>query len=157
MPKPKLYLDTSVISHLDQPEKISEYQATHEFWNKVKLGIFDIYISDTVENEIKRCKPDKAEILFGYLGQINYHNIEINDKIVKLSSIIIEAGIVPRKSFEDSMHIACAVLTECDYLLSWNMKHLTNTVTNEKMRILTIGANLNTISIIPPSMVQPWG
>jgi hypothetical protein len=42
MEKLKLYLDTSVISHLDQPDKDIEYRYTHEFWDRAKAGEYDI-------------------------------------------------------------------------------------------------------------------
>jgi predicted nucleic acid-binding protein len=42
MKKRKIYLDTTIISYLDQrdaPERMAE---THKFWDKVKADEFDI-------------------------------------------------------------------------------------------------------------------
>ncbi|MDR0539451.1 MAG: PIN domain nuclease, partial [Spirochaetaceae bacterium] len=65
--KLRLYLDTSVISYLDQtdsPEKMAE---TRLFWEKLKAGEFEIVISDVVNEEIENCDEQKREVLFDYL------------------------------------------------------------------------------------------
>jgi hypothetical protein len=46
MRKLKVYLDTSVISHLDQPDKPSEYEYSHLFWENAKFGEFNMFISE---------------------------------------------------------------------------------------------------------------
>jgi predicted nucleic acid-binding protein len=51
--KPKVYLDTSVISHLFQDEKPEAQGYTLEFWEKIKKGEFEVYISQVVIEEIK--------------------------------------------------------------------------------------------------------
>jgi hypothetical protein len=41
---------------------------------------------------------------------------------------------VPEKARLDTLHIACAVLNEIDYILSWNFKHIANVRTRGKIR-----------------------
>ena len=64
--KLKVYLDTSVISHLyqlDAPEKMAE---TLALWDKFKKGGFDIYLSDVTIDEVDGCQEDKKVKLFGF-------------------------------------------------------------------------------------------
>ena len=52
MEKLRVYIDTSIISHLDQqdvPEKMAD---TLAFWEKARAGDFDVYISSVVIDEI---------------------------------------------------------------------------------------------------------
>jgi hypothetical protein len=66
---------------------------------------------------------------------------------------IIERKILTKKSIEDCRHIAAAVVGECDYLLSWNMKHLCNIFTNNGVRHITMEYGYKELQIIPPSML----
>ena len=72
MRKLKLYLDTSVISHLfadDTPDRMSD---TLKLWEEIKVGLHDVVISDVVMEEISRCPQPKQDILFGHLAEIEY-------------------------------------------------------------------------------------
>jgi hypothetical protein len=57
------------------------------------------------------------------------------------------------KSIEDARHIANALTVGCDYLITWNMRHLANVIANEGERLLTFDLMLKLILIIPPSMI----
>jgi hypothetical protein len=57
---PKIYLDTSAISHLDQPGKPSEYGYTHLFWRDIDK--YEVFISEVVVRELSKCDDEKAEL-----------------------------------------------------------------------------------------------
>ncbi len=63
MKKLKIYLDTSVISHLqadDVPEKMA---ITHKFWNDVKSEDYDVYISEVMEAVLPpKCVDDSLHV-----------------------------------------------------------------------------------------------
>ncbi len=61
MNKIKIYLDTSVISYLDQQDAPERMRETQEIWQLFKAGRYDIYISDVVVYEINRCSSEKRE------------------------------------------------------------------------------------------------
>jgi predicted nucleic acid-binding protein len=149
--KLKIYLDTSAISHLDQPGKPSEYEYTHLFWGDIDK--YDVYISEVVVRELAKCDDEKADKLFGFLSDIQYTLLEKTDEIYALADRIIQRKILPPKSIEDARHIAHALTVECDYLLTWNMNHLANVDTNEGVRLLTFDLMRKPILIIPPSML----
>jgi predicted nucleic acid-binding protein len=149
--KLKIYLDTSAISHLDQPGKPSEYAYTHLFWQDIDK--YDVYISEIVVRELSKCDDDKAAKLFGYVSEVAYMLLDKTDEIYALADRIIRRNILPPKCIEDARHIAHALSVECDYLLTWNMNHLANVETNEGMRLLTFDLMRKPILIIPPSML----
>ena len=70
MKKLKIYLDTTVISYLDQPERGEQYADSHRLWEKIKAGMFDVYLSEVTTAEVNDCKEPKKSILFGYLDQM---------------------------------------------------------------------------------------
>ena len=94
----KVYLDTSVISHLlqeDVPEKMAD---TRKLWEKFKAGQYDVYLSTVTLEEISDCKEPKKSQMYQYLKQINYTPIQITDSMSSVAQQIIDMGILTKKS-----------------------------------------------------------
>jgi predicted nucleic acid-binding protein len=149
----RVYLDTSVISHLDQPEKQFEQKYSLLLWESIINGEFDVWLSDVVFQELDRCKPDKAERLYEYLSQINYHDFIISEESKALADSIIERKFLPKNCVNDSRHIIGALQVDCDFLLSWNIKHLANYKTNHNIRLVAVEEFKHELAIIEPSFL----
>lgn len=63
----KIYLDTSVISYLDQRDAPEQMNETREVWEIFKKGRYEIFISDVVVYEINKCGVEKRKTLLDYL------------------------------------------------------------------------------------------
>jgi len=118
MNKWKLYLDTSVISYLDQKDSPEKMQETRLFWNKVKTGVYDIVFSDIGFKEILACTEEKRERLLEYLKEIEYTRIDLNHNINRIADKVIELGILKPKNYDDCQHIAAAIVSGCDAIVS---------------------------------------
>ncbi len=84
MRKTQLYLDTSIPSFLyadDAPEK---RLITIEFWNLLKVGIFDAFISDVVLLEISRCEKELRQKLEVNLTRLNFRILKLMRGFVSL-------------------------------------------------------------------------
>jgi predicted nucleic acid-binding protein len=149
--KLKIYLDTSVISHLEQPGKPSEFEYTHLFWHDI--NDFDVYISEIVLEELNRCEECKRTKLLSYIAETDATLIEKDENVYEFADLLVRRKVLPPQSLSDSRHIAYAVFAECDYLLTWNMKHLANVYTNVGVRQLTYDLLRKPLQIIPPSML----
>jgi hypothetical protein len=136
MKKLKLYLDTSVISHLHQPDAPDKMADTLLLWE-----------------EISRCTPEKQELLISYLSEIQYTIIHGESEIFNVADIIIQMGILRPKSYDDCVHIASAVISECDYIVSWNFKHMVNVKTINGVRAISLLHGYKQVDIIQPAML----
>jgi len=126
MAKPRLYLETSVWNFIfadDAPEK---KQITLAFFDKVKDGEYEIFISDIVIQEIERADEDKQQQLFESIEQYKPKMLEINDDIGRMAREYISEGILPQTKLDDATHAAVATVHRLDALISWNLKHLAN-------------------------------
>ena len=101
MNKIKIYLDTSVISYLDQQDAPERMKETQEIWELFKEGKYEVYISDVVVYEINQCSREKRETLLDYLDQIEYNIIETDEGTVELAEKFIDFGFLKRKSYDD--------------------------------------------------------
>ena len=126
MEKLKIYLDSSVISLLDQENSPERMSYSHRLWDKIKAGKFKVVISDVVVNEIVRCNDTKRNILLDYLAEIEYDIVEVsgNEKSLKISESFINLGILKQTNFDDCQHIAAAIISGCDAIVSWNFEHI---------------------------------
>lgn len=153
MGKLKVYLDTSVISHLlqeDAPEKMAD---TRQLWEMFCSNKYDVYLSTVTLEELKGCSEPKQGQLFDYLGQIDYTLIQINNNIAEIARQIIEMGILTKKSYDDCQHIAAAIISECDCIISWNFKHIVNIKTIRGIRAITNLKGHKPIEILNPSVL----
>ncbi|MCL2611079.1 MAG: PIN domain-containing protein [Defluviitaleaceae bacterium] len=152
--KKKLYLDTSVISHLDQRDVPEKMQQTQELWEVFKTGKYDIVISEVAFGEIDKCPTEKRKLLYNYIKEISYIEYATTEETDEIAEQIIAEKILARKHLNDCYHIASAILTECDILLSWNFDDLANAKTVDGARRIKYLIMGNTgIDIYPPHML----
>ena len=72
MKKLEIYLDTSVISHLqadDVPEKMA---ITKDLWKQIHTGRYKVCISEMVLQELSSCYEDKRQYLLGKIADIDF-------------------------------------------------------------------------------------
>ena len=153
MKKSKIYLDTSVISHLEQQDAPDKMFDTRLLWEEIKQGKYEVYLSDIVLDEIMENKPEKRTLLTFWLADIEYTTISITPEIEAYVEKLLDEGILTQKSKDDCFHIACAVISECDMLLSWNFKHLVRVKTVDGVKTISKRHGYNEIGIYSPSMV----
>jgi len=153
----KIYLDTSVISHLDAPDRVDWMNDTHSLWHAIKNSKFEVLLSRTTFAELEDCPEPKRSALYAYISEIEYTMIEPTNEVQTLADAYIASGILSAKSADDAMHIAFAVTANCDYIVSWNFKHLVNVKTINGVKSVNAVNNYKEISIVPPTMLLEGG
>lgn len=91
MSKLKVYLDTSVISYLEQVDAPEQMKVTCEVWETFKKGDYDIFISDVVIRELTNCSDEeKRKRLLSHLTEIEYNVVNVTKETVVLAEQIID-------------------------------------------------------------------
>ncbi|MDR0640940.1 MAG: PIN domain nuclease [Treponema sp.] len=157
MKKLKIYLDTTIISYLDQTEKPERMAETHKLWDKIKAGEFEVVISDIDIAEVNGCNEEKRNKLYNYLSQIQYTFINSDEKSVDIATKMINLDILKKKSFLDCQHIANAIVTDCDAIVSWNFRHIVNHKTMMGVKAITALEGYNDLLIYAPSILVGEG
>ena len=153
MPKSKIYLDTSVISHLyqlDVPDKMND---TLALWEDIKLGLYDVYTSQVTLAELAENDEHKRDLLLNYLAEIDYTFIPVDDEIRAYADKVVEEGILTNKRYDDCLHIGCAVVHGCHMILSWNFKHMVRVRTVNGVRSINAMLGYHGIDIFSPNMM----
>jgi len=157
MRKTKIYLDTSVISHLDAPETPEKMEDTLRLWEEIKAGAYEVVLSEVVFDELDGCLDEKRDCLDLFLQKIQYERVESGDEAVALASKFVDFGILREKSFNDCRHIAAALLSGCDIIVSWNFKHIVNARTIKGARDIAAKGGYKDIMIYSPTMLVEGG
>jgi predicted nucleic acid-binding protein len=153
MKKLKLYLDTSVISYLDQPERRELHRDTHRLWAKLKSGEYDVFISNTTIDELERCKEPKRTRLADYLNEIAFTVIPSDTVVEQVAGKFIDFGILKEKSFDDCQHIAAALISNCDVIISWNFRHIVNLNTMRGVKLVATAEGYRDLLICAPNVL----
>ena len=106
--KPKIYLETTVISYYTaQPSRdlitAGHQQITREWWD-IQLGQYTPFISEIVYEEIVRGDQDAAQKRIKAVEGFNY--LEINSEVLNLAKIYFDALDLSDKSRLDALHLA---------------------------------------------------
>jgi predicted nucleic acid-binding protein len=126
--KPKVYVETSVISYYTaRPSRdliiAANQQATQEWWH-TRRADFELYVSQLVLQEAGSGDAEAAAKRLATAQHIPL--LDITDEAVRLAETLIEQKAIPQKAAEDALHIALAATHGMDYLLTWNFKHIAN-------------------------------
>ena len=155
MRKLKLYLETSVWNFYfadDAPEK---KEITLDFFNEIKKGKFDIYISKIVFNEIERASDEKRKKLKDLIKKYSPKKLEITKEVLILSDKYLSETVLPKKAIDDSVNAAVATVNEMDALISWNLRHLANLRRMEKINGINLKEGyVKRLEIITPMEVS---
>ena len=79
--------------------------------------------------------------------------VTTNQKIKLLVKEYLNYGVLTEKCINDLRHVSLAVLSNCDYILSWNFIHLVNIRTIDKIQLVNKLLGYADIKIIPPNML----
>lgn len=153
MKKLKVYLDTTIVSHLYQSDAPEKMQDTLKLWNMFKDGKYKAVLSNVTLDEMNECKQEKLDILIEYLSQVDYDTIIVDDEVMSYAEKIVDFGILTKKSFDDCMHIASAVVTNCDVVASWNFRHIVNLKTMNGVKMISTAEGYKDIIISTPTII----
>ncbi|ATZ61831.2 MAG: PIN domain-containing protein [Methanosarcinales archaeon Met12] len=146
--KMRVYMDTSVISALFDERNPGRVSLTEAFF--AEIGNFETFISEITVAEIERT-PD-IELRGKMKDTVSRFSVlSLTDDVEWIASEYIRHGAVPEGYTEDAYHIAIAVISEVDYLLSWNFKHIVRRKTRDIVRMVNTLNNLRQIEIMTPA------
>lgn len=124
MKKLKLYVETSVWNFLfaeDAPEKQLE---TIRFFEEVRSGYYEIFISGLVIAEIERANEPVRSRLLSKIDEIEPEVLAITADVEELTLKYAEAGFLSQRAHDDLTHVAVATINRMDFLVSWNLRHI---------------------------------
>jgi predicted nucleic acid-binding protein len=123
----KIYVETSIPSYYHEqrtdPEIVVLKNWTQHWWD-FKRENFDIFTSEAVLRELENGEyPTKADAI-SLLRDVPI--LVIEPPITEIVETYIRHRLMPANPAGDALHLALASYYRCDFLLTWNCKHLAN-------------------------------
>ena len=119
----RLYLDTSVISAYFDRRRAERQDETRALWRQIDQ--FEVSISDLTEVELRQTADERMrQQMQGLVRPFNV--IPLDGEMHELARYYLDRGIFGPAVVNDALHVACAVVSRQDVLVSWNFRHLVN-------------------------------
>lgn len=151
--KLRVYIETSIISHLDAPDRPDWMDETHKLWKEIRAGTYDIVVGEVVFTELEKCHEPKRTFMFDRLAEIGYSVVAGTDESEQLAGKYISLSGLPKKCRNDAMHIALATLADCDAIVSWNFSHIVNLKAITAVNAVNLFERLKPIQIVTPMIL----
>jgi len=120
--KPRVYIETSVISYLTaRPSNdfraMSNQNVTLEWW-ELERPKFELVISEFVIAEASLGHPEAAQRrLAAMLGLVE---LQATQAVKALGRELVTRNALPAVAEIDALHVAIAAVNGIEYLLTWN-------------------------------------
>lgn len=133
--KPRIYIETSVVSYLvARPARdvtLASHQAfTRDLWDR--LDEFEVYISELVVTEAAAGDSQAAAARVAAIEP--FAELGIDDAVRELADALMREKAIPANQPGDALHLAVAAANGMDILVTWNFKHLNNPFTRMMVR-----------------------
>ena len=134
--KPRVYVETSVISYLTaRPSRdlvmAAHQEVTREWWQNQRAA-FELFFSEAVRSEAAMGDTQAAAQRLAVLADMQL--LEIPLQALDLANALVVATALPAKAQVDALHIAIAAYEKMDFVLTWNFKHIANAQSTHKVR-----------------------
>jgi len=138
MMKPRVYVETSVVSYLTaRPARdiviAGRQQSTRDWWAGAKER-FELVIS--AQSRLA------AISLLPVIGA--------TPEVARLARALVDAKAVPERAAQDAAHIAIAAVHRVPFVVTWNFRHIANAVARPRIEAVCRDAG-----IAPPLLCTP--
>ncbi len=147
----KVYIETTIPSFYyevrTEPEMIARRNWTRTWWDSQRHE-YELVTSEAVLDELEAGNfPNKDQAL-ALLAEVPLTPVE--PAIVEIVEAYIQRLVMPRDPTGDALHLALASFHKCDFLLTWNVRHLANA--NKFVHIRRVNTLLG---LFTPTLVTP--
>jgi hypothetical protein len=154
--RPKVYVETTVFSYLvARPSRdavTAGRQVVTRRWWETEREKYSLVVSEAVEAECERGDPEKVTRRQDLLECVSL--FPVDERILGVAKLLVVPGALPEKAGTDALHIAAAAVEECEFLLTWNFRHIANVrIRRQVERILANHGYTKTTICTPEELV----
>lgn len=145
--RPRIYLDTSVISAYVDDRLPERQRATIDFWDR--LSDYEVSVSELAVAEVRATKEaDRRQKMEDLIRP--FEVLAVGEESRRLAQEYVRRGVFSPATNEDALHVATAVTNRRDILVSWNFRHLVNRRRRALINEVNIQMGYPMIEIVSP-------
>ena len=146
-----VYVETSVPTFVrearSEPEMVARRAWTQQWW-AVATERYDLVTSPAVIDELERGDFPSRDDCLKLVERLEL--LEITPAVLDVVDTYISRHVMPADPAGDALHLALASVHRCDFLVTWNCRHLANA--NKFGHIRRVNTLLG---LYVPSLVTP--
>ena len=153
----RVYLETSFISacvtRRTDVASLYRKQVSSEWW-ETQRSRHELFVSAEVTEELSHPKyPQSTQAL----ELVNCAAmLEIGQAVHGFAEILVRERVMPGPAKGDAIHVAAATVHGCEYMLSWNVRHLANRSKLTHLLIVCTRSGLVAPQIITPELLWEY-
>ncbi len=152
MMKPRVYVETSVVSYLTaRPARdiviAGRQQSTRDWWAGAKER-FELVISELVWEEAAVGDRDAAQSRLAAISPLPV--IGATPEVARLARALVDAKAVSERAAQDAVHIAIAAVHRVPFVVTWNFRHIANAAARPRIEAVCRDAGID-----PPLLCTP--
>ena len=149
--KPKVYLETTIISYLTawrSPQLVmaAHQESTRNWWDDERTLSSSTFLKLLCKRHRWATPPQlkRLEVLS------DLSELKITNEARLLAEELVERTPLPKTVRVDALHIATATVDGMDYLLTWNCRHIANAVMRKSLAAICEAAGYEMPVICTP-------
>ncbi len=149
--KLKVYIETSIPSFYHEgriaPDMIARRDWTRDWWDNYRQNYLAVTTEAVLDELTRGDYPNKLQALT-LMSDVPL--LEIDDSVTEIVEAYVRHKLMPQNPLGDALHLAVASYHKCDFLLTWNCKHLANANKFDHIRRVNMLLGLYVPKLITP-------
>jgi hypothetical protein len=127
MAKPRVYAETTIPSFYHEvrtaPEIVARREWTRQWWPSPGER-YELVTSPAVLDELSGGTPERSAEWLALVHDLPL--LPVEPAIAEIVPVYLEHRVMPADPAGDALHLALASYHKCDFLVTWNCRHLAN-------------------------------
>lgn len=127
MTRPRVYVETTIPSFYHEartsPDIVARRDWTRQWWAEAP-DLYELVTSPAVLDELAGGLPDRGAMRLALVRDLPL--LPVEPAILEIVRAYVRYKLMPADPGGDAMHLALASYHKCDFLVTWNCRHLAN-------------------------------
>lgn len=124
----RIYIETTIISFYfnvrAEPEMVARQNWSRRWLDTAMKGSDELVSSLAVQAELEAGQYPKQAEMLELLGA--FPLLDLNEAVAETVDAYISRRVMPNNPAGDALHLAAASFHRCDFLVTWNCRHIAN-------------------------------
>jgi predicted nucleic acid-binding protein len=151
MLKPRAYIETTIPSFYcelrTRPDIVARRDWTRQWWAGAR-NAFEVVTSAAVLEELTLGIPERSAERLALVQDLPL--LPVNSAVAEIATAYISHKVMPADPAGDALHLALASYHKCDFLVTWNCRHIANANKFGDIRRVNTMLGLFTPALVTP-------
>ena len=113
---------------------------------------YALFVSPVTIEELNAGIEKHGDGAILFLNSLKHTELPQSKESEDLVRTYLSNGVLSQDHIDDVTHVAYAVVARCDYIVTWNMKHLAKEKTVSRVNAVNVDENYGKIFITTPQL-----